>query len=396
MEEKTNELYVQMLGDFVLTWGGESLPCASRMKKIWLLIAYLLLNRDHATAPETLMPILWNAEECDDGSNSLKNLVYRTRNYLKKWMGRDDVILSVDGGYQWNAAMACRVDCEEMEQLLRESRGQQDSERRPALEKALEGYRGCFIPRMDAFSYWIGERRKYYTAVWREIVLQLAGIYRKEKLWQPMIKLSDMVAEFDPYQHEFHSLILETLQENGYHRQALKYYQKIQNIYGAEEVPARLTELCQSIAKESGEVELNLNRLQEELQLSDRMFGAFYCEYPIFQNICNLQRRLLQRQDTRFYLGLVSLTDINDHVIHGDILPQAMEAVQEILVLELRSGDVITRYGESAFALLLVMQEQQQGSVVSSRLEKRFRAQYPAMPVKLHFQFQQFAVRQQD
>ncbi len=396
MEKCTNGLCIQMLGDFVLTWNGKALPCASRMKKIWLLIAYLLLNRDHTTTPETLMPILWNTEECDDGANSLKNLVYRTRNYLKKWMGRDDIIILENGGYRWNPEIVCQIDCEQMDYLRQCSRNLSGVEKEHALEKAMKWYRGIFIPSLDASSYWIGDCQKYYTTAWREIVLQLANIYRKEFQWDHLMRIADIVAKFDPYQSDFHALVLETLQENGCHRQALEYYQRIQNLYGERDVPEKLTELCQSIAKESGEAELNLNRLENELRISDRMFGAFYCDFHTFQNICYLQKRLLKRQETTFYLGLLSLTDLNGRVFHGELLPQAMEAVQETLVLELRSGDVITRYGEAAFALLLVMQEQQQGSTVANRLEKRFREQYPAMPVNLHFQFQPFAIIQED
>ena len=58
--KQDNVLHVQMLGTFSITLGEARVDDSSnRSKKIWLLLAYLIYNRDRTVSQEELIRLLW-------------------------------------------------------------------------------------------------------------------------------------------------------------------------------------------------------------------------------------------------------------------------------------------------------------------------------------------------
>ena len=78
-------LRVQMLGKFSLAWGDTELNDAdNRMKKIWLLLAYLIYRRS-VVSPEEITALLWEGDDLPENtSGALKTIFYRARTLLNK------------------------------------------------------------------------------------------------------------------------------------------------------------------------------------------------------------------------------------------------------------------------------------------------------------------------
>ena len=77
-------LQVKMFGEFSIRLGDRVLTDdVSRIKKVWILIEYLLVNRKSAIPQDKLIETLWNEEDSDNPVGALKNLVYRARSVLK-------------------------------------------------------------------------------------------------------------------------------------------------------------------------------------------------------------------------------------------------------------------------------------------------------------------------
>ena len=144
-------MVIRMMGGLSLFRDGKTVATSdSRMKKVWTLIAYLVLHRNDPISLEELTGILWNGSECNNPSNALKNLAYRSRRMMEPLHreGEGEFIIFANGVYLWNPDISCRVDCEEMEECYRQASSPELSpqKRLALLEQGLDEYQGDFLP----------------------------------------------------------------------------------------------------------------------------------------------------------------------------------------------------------------------------------------------------------
>ena len=74
-----------MLGSFRLTLNGQELDDNSnRMKKVWLLLAYLIYSRKNRLTQEQFISLIQGSDvgQVDDPASRLKALFYRARTML--------------------------------------------------------------------------------------------------------------------------------------------------------------------------------------------------------------------------------------------------------------------------------------------------------------------------
>ena len=105
-------LQVKMFGEFSIRLGDRVLTDdVSRIKKVWILIEYLLVNRKSAVPQDKLIETLWNEEDSDNPVGALKNLVYRARSVLKtldESIG-PELIQYVTSAYAWNDVLRLKL-----------------------------------------------------------------------------------------------------------------------------------------------------------------------------------------------------------------------------------------------------------------------------------------------
>ena len=98
-------LKVNMLGGFSLSLGDQSIDDGSnRMRKVWLLLAYLIYCRRRAISQEELVNLLWN-KEGGNPSGALKTTLHRVRAVLDRlFPSAGHELISYRGGsYSWNS-----------------------------------------------------------------------------------------------------------------------------------------------------------------------------------------------------------------------------------------------------------------------------------------------------
>ena len=121
---RKNSFLIKMFGKFSIQYGDRIITDdIGRVKKVWMLIEYLIANREKAVSQEKLIEVLWSEEECENPTGALKNLVYRARNVLKK-LGETvghEAIQYVRNTYAWNNQIPCHVDVEEFEKMCQKA-----------------------------------------------------------------------------------------------------------------------------------------------------------------------------------------------------------------------------------------------------------------------------------
>ena len=142
---------IQLLGGFKIIYKGHEISDASvRTKKAWMLIRYLIVNRNNAISVDDLVSDIWGQEESRDPLNVLKNLVYRARNILKDLCPDEEteLILYSKDTYLWNSSIPWKVDTENFEKCIRQAEKiEYDNDKIAAYYEAFRLYKGEFLPK---------------------------------------------------------------------------------------------------------------------------------------------------------------------------------------------------------------------------------------------------------
>ena len=127
-------------------------------------------------------------------------------------------------------------------------------------------------------------------------------------------------------------------------------------------------------SKEQG-INTNLDSIQDALQ-EEGTGGAFYCEYPVFHDLFQLERRAIERTGDSIYLCLLTMTDLEQAVPKRTLLTKAMEHLNTAIKTSLRCSDAYTRYSVSQFLILLPTITSEQTEQVLNRILTNFRKLY--------------------
>lgn len=144
---------ITMLGKFTIFGPGMAAPKAvsltGRARRLWILTAYLILNRDRGVSARELIDLLWPDSERSDPMATLQNNVSRARNALEE-LGLEDgkrLIANTSGTYFWAPDRETELDCEHFASLAEEALSCADRGQAIALgQDAAEAYTADFLP----------------------------------------------------------------------------------------------------------------------------------------------------------------------------------------------------------------------------------------------------------
>ena len=122
----------------------------------------------------------------------------------------------------------------------------------------------------------------------------------------------------------------------------------------------------------------DLKKVQDEIR-EDEPEGAFFCSYPVFHSIYQLEARRLERLGAAEYVLLltIELTDIpnvpNADQIRRFKINQAVEKLEPVIQNSLRSGDIATRCSDSQYMVLLLGCDYEHAQMVAERMLESYR-----------------------
>lgn len=116
---------ITMLGKFTIFGPGMAAPQSrqpdGKSRRLWILTAYLILNRERGVSARELIDLLWPDSESSDPMATLQNDVSRARNALEELGLRDGkkLICNRSGTYYWAPNTETVLDCEQFRTALR-------------------------------------------------------------------------------------------------------------------------------------------------------------------------------------------------------------------------------------------------------------------------------------
>ena len=372
-----------MLGKFTLMQEGMDTPAAvslaGRSRRLWTLVAYLILQRERGVSTQELIDLLWPEAEGSNPASTLQNNVSRARNALAE-MGFEQaktLIRYENGYYKWAPDWETRLDIEEFESLAKQALECTDQQQ--ALEwglKAIGLYTGDFLPE-SATEFWCINLNAYYRSLYIRLCREtVKWLFQAGRLLEGE-RVCSRVIELDPAAEEFSVYLMRALIRNNSPQKALDHYEHIwqlyRELYGAAPSEAMDAEKAAAVeALYGGDVEEN--EIRDFLLKGNQEPGAFCCDNSTFREIISLQVRSMQRQKADAQLTILRLNSQESDQEKRAIYMKQMETT---LQKSLRSGDPFTRVGANQFWVLLPGASHENGKVVMDRIIGRLHKDYP-------------------
>ncbi len=352
-----------------------------RAHRLWLLIAYLIVNRDRGVPPQELIDLLWPEVTSNNPASTLQNNVSRARALFSEanFTHARDLIKYTDGLYYWAPDEEALIDIEIFEaQALRI--GDFIPEDDPTeLDHALEIcqlYQGDFLSAASDVS-WCANRAIYYRTLYKRLckttivaLLEAGRLKEAETLCLQVIKL-------EPAAEEFSGLLMRAYIMDDDAAAALDHYQSISayltetyDIRPSTEVETQREIALQELYGRSMTEESIRNFLFE----TNEDDGAFACSNAVFREIALLRLREMERSGDESHL--IAIT-IDNQMIKSDRRIINAKRVAQVLSSTLRSSDPFTKVGSNQFLVLLPSANAENAQMVFERIVARFEDVFP-------------------
>jgi len=390
----SDTLYIRMLGGFSLSLGDQTIDDSNnRMRKVWLPLAYLIHMRNARISQDGLFALLQGGEDSADPAGRLKTILYRVRSMLNTLDAEagHNWIIRRDGTYVWNKDVPVELDTDRFEQLCRQADACTDADRQLELyTQALELYRGDFLPKL-AMEAWVMPLTAYYHRLYIDAVQKALDLLEARARWQEAIELCVRALQLEPYSEELYQHHIHCLLGLNDRTAALHVYEQLSEMlfsnFGVMPSDAS-REFYRRASSNAKSAALQASSLRELLKETDVSKGALYCEYDFFRMLYQLQARAIIRSGEIIHIALFSIRGRGGRELSQRSLNTAMDNFQDVLIHNLRQGDIVTRCSISQFIIMLPQANYENSCMVCQRLLQAFGRRYPHSPISVHYSVQ--------
>lgn len=385
---------VQMFGGFRLTIGDTSITNKiQQAKKPWNILEYLVYYHNREIPSDELVGIIWSDDNNVNPTNALKTLIFRTRKLLDPFnLPTQQLISQNRGSYCWNPEVSLTLDTSEFEELCRQSNqaGLAEEEQLKLLTQALELYKGDFLPK-SSWEPWVIPVSRHYHSLFVHSAMQAVELLSKNEEWDSIVKLCRHAVTVEAHNEDFQYHLIYALYCSGHQRQALEQYRIMVNSFYNEFAitpSERMTDLYKMIQDREHGVNMDLSLIQKSMQEDQALLGAYFCEFTVFRDIYQLERRAIARTGDSIFLGLLTLSEEGGGLPKSSILARAMGHLGNAAASSLRHGDVYTRYSVSQYMLLLPSASYENGEMVMQRIIRNYKKAYLRKDIVVHYSLQ--------
>ncbi len=379
---------LEILGDFCLYTGQKELTSLTgRASKIRSILCYLILHRDRAVSRGELIDIFYEDENQSDPGAALKMNIMRIRQLLAPLFGDGVVpIIGRRGTYQWNPAVSCRVDAEELEQFCLEAELPERSaeERCELYQRIMELYSGDLILEKDdlLWSSVLSARchNRYISAAehYAQLLLERNLDAQAEEVCMRAI-------QFEATNETLYVALIRALLRQHRQQEARTFYNTISDtLYQMLGVrpSAELQQLNNRMAEGEMPEESDLERVMNGMQEPQLERSAFFCSFEQFRSIYQLEVRRAPRNGSCLHVAMFT---VGENCCDDTV----MEQVQQSIVRNLRQSDVVARYSNSQFIVMMPDANLEDSDRVAKRVTRAYRKSHPKTAVPLCWQIRE-------
>lgn len=368
---------------------------SGRAHRLWLLVAYLIVNRDHGVSPQELIDLLWPEVTSNNPASTLQNNVSRARALFSEanFDGARDLIKHTDGLYYWAPERSTLLDIEIFETNARRIGDFLSADDAEGIELALETcklYTGDFLSDATDIT-WCANLAVYYRMLYKRlckttiIALMEAGRLKEAQT------LCLQVCVLDPAAEEFSLLLMQAYLADANPTAALEQYQTIANYLSQtyDIQPSAELETQREIAlQELYGQSMNEQGIRTFLFESNDDEGAFACSNAVFREIALLRLREMERSGEDSHIIAISFSNPSTKTARRII---NAKRVAQVLSATLRASDPFTKVGSNQFLVLLPGASAENARMVYERIVARFKDNFPRAELAFRFSMMSLA-----
>lgn len=397
------KIKIKMFGNFeILVNGNVVLTQLRQAKKTSQFLEYLILKKDRAVPHEELLEMLWSDKENRNPATALRTLLHRYRSLVEQsnLPELEDSILTARGAYQWNSNLDCEIDVFEFERLCQEARtpGMSNRECIERYLQMLQIYTGPMLTN-SAEEMWVVPKSVYYHDLFLESVFTLLDLLKVEEEYDVIVQVCRKAMDVDMFDERLHLELMMALVKTGKKREALSQYYFATDLHYKQlgiQPSGEIRAVYKLIVQADQEMEADVEKVQNMLEEDKDGHGAFVCEYEIFKEIYQLQRRMLERYNGTMFLALLTISNTYEQRFDNLVLDNIMKQLLHVSQTNLRRGDTISRYSVMQYVILLPSVTYETGRLVLDRIKKAFYNEYVKSSVVLTYKLRPLCINKYD
>lgn len=349
-----NTFFVRLLGDLEIEFNGKKISSnGTRSKKVFLVLAYIIYNKDHKITTEELINFLWqNSDSSQDPVNALKTILHRIRVMLKEITGdiNQQIILKKSGFYFLNPELNFEIDYITFEKELELSNAFSDEEKISHLIKACNIYKGNFLEEFTD-NYFVLPINTYFNEKYKNAVHKALEILENNNKNKIITELFNTAIQIDEYDEVIYYYYMKMLLDAGNNSLVIKIYEAMRDLL-YNQFGTMPNEANQSLYRKA-QATVNINAITMEKvfsQISEEVDtkGAMLCDYDFFKVVYRSTARLIKRSGAVASIALLKIENT------GSLknLSNLMFEFELLICSNLRCSDIVSKCSNSQLIVL--------------------------------------------
>ncbi len=385
---KEDSLVIYTLGQFIVRRGDRIISSeAKRSYKLWEFFKFIISNRGRSVHGDTIIESLWPEQDYNDSRNSLHSMIYRLRQLIDNNCNttEESSIRFSAGTYSWNENTDCWLDSVYFEKLYEAARHISRSDPKQAIELymgAVDMYRGDYLPELT-YTEWTIPLRNYYHRLYVSAVQEVVNLLESSGSYEKVIEVCEKAIQLEFYKEEIHAAYLLALIKTGSITQARSHLEYASSVFQKEmgiDLKSVMPKVSLLPEIENSDIDPDLAIIQQHLDKAIEPPGCMLCSPEVFRFLYKTELRRSERSGQPVFLAMFVL-ELDSSNKAADPR-ECMNLLHRTLTINLRRGDVVCRWNDQQYLLLLTGLDADQAVKAINRIQKSFDS-HCKLPAKL-------------
>ena len=344
-------------------------------KQLVNLLQVLLFHSEKPVQKDELIDILW--PESKNQSSALKFSIFRLRSELNEidFFKDKEVIVTTRKGYILNPNLDWNIDFVELQKAynqINEGAELLDEKEFKIARKIFRLYQGRFYASPSQL-HWILQKQEVFRQMYVKTMMRTSCYLYTQKRYDEMMLMNYQAVLIEPFNEGLHYYYMKGLVATRNYREALKYYDELNDIFLSElgtGLSKRFKQLYDIIiADHAKEENKDMETIMRELSNRDQQNQGFFCSYEIFKYFYELLLKMSVRNEQNYYLIMLQFSD---GTLDYEKVGVDFDRVKRLVSSCLRSNDLFTRTSETQLLLLVDCQTEENAHLIIQRISNKF------------------------
>lgn len=344
-------------------------------KQLVNLLQVLLFHSEKPVQKDELIDILW--PESKNPSSALKFSIFRLRSELNEidFFKDKEVIVTTRKGYILNPNLDWNFDFVELQKAynqINEGAELLDEKEFKIARKIFRLYQGRFYASPSQL-HWILQKQEVFRQMYVKTMMRTSCYLYTQKRYDEMMLMNYQAVLIEPFNEGLHYYYMKGLVATRNYREALKYYDELNDIFLSElgtGLSKRFKQLYDIIiADHAKEENKDMETIMRELSNRDQQNQGFFCSYEIFKYFYELLLKMSVRNEQNYYLIMLQFSD---GTLDYEKVGVDFDRVKRLVSSCLRSNDLFTRTSETQLLLLVDCQTEENAHLIIQRISNKF------------------------